>query len=219
MFSTTVSRMMLWQEISKCLVELSTAVGDVDGQFERILWELWWNIDIFSDLCDRAECVGWIVYHSPCLQNCNLAIFMVLRFLYPWIGGGLWLSTTFLPFERLWVFLGHQSIRALGPRLITLPLSPPLCMPTFGAFFSSFFSLLWEGQNFPLPPQAAIYLVPQLGLGLPDPNPNLKPNPNANFHLKKLPLLVILSQLVEMEVYESRRDLAIWFLVCNKGNE
>ena len=44
-------------------------------------------------------------------------------------------------FFFFWVFLDHQSIRALGLRPIALSLSPPLCMPSFGAF-SSFFSLL-----------------------------------------------------------------------------
>ena len=168
MLSTTVSTMTLWQEISKCLVELSTAVGDVDRRFERISGKFGgrlmlslanssitllinvasWLVDVGKISSDRAACR----LNSQCLQNSNLAVFMVLRFLCPWIGGCLWLSATFLWFEGLlyWkklifslrVVLGHQSIWALGPRPITRPLSLPLCMSAFGAFFS-FFSLLW----------------------------------------------------------------------------
>ena len=101
------------------------------------------------------------------------------------------------------MFLDHQSIRALCPHPIARLLSPPLCIPAFEVFFSLFFSLLLWERYFLLPPQTAIYLVTQLGLGLPDLNPLPKPNPNANLHLKNLPLPVIASQLVEMEIYES----------------
>ena len=78
--------------------------------------------------------------------------------------------------------------------------------PLYACFWSLLFFFLFfviGGRYFPLSLRAAIFLVTSLGLGLSDPNPNPKPNRNPRLHLKKLPLLVIVSWRNEMVVYES----------------
>ena len=75
-------------------------------------------VDVGKISGNRAESVGWIVYHSPCLQEVQSCIFVLLHFLNPWIGSYLWLSATFPPFERL---LAGKKINFFPVRVLLVP--------------------------------------------------------------------------------------------------
>ena len=232
MLCTTVSRMTLWQEISKYLVELSTAVGDVDRRFEqisgkfggRLMFSLAnssitllinvaaWLVDVGKISGDRAESVGWIVYHSPCLQNSNLVNFYgfttsipVNRRLPVIVSDFCTIRET--PLRKKINFFPPGVFgppEYLGPRS-TSDYPTSQFAPVHACFWSLLFFLFFvmEARYFPLSPQAAIFLVTPLGLGLPDPNPNPKPNPKCKLHFKTLPLPIIESWAIEMGVDKS----------------